>query len=132
MNLLHFYFKSLSNKITAIVVSITFIALLTTIIFVMFFAYEHEKKELLNNSNSFAHLIGQNSTAAILYHDSSTIIETLSSLSFIDSIVAANIVDQDDNIMASFYSENNKLKLLEIFTPSTVNDEVLQNYFKSI
>ena len=36
------------------------------------------------------------------------------------------------SIMTSFYSEEKKPKLLEIFTPRTVNDEVLLDYFKSI
>ena len=35
-------------------------------------------------------------------------------------------------ITSSFYSESNKPKLLEIFTPRKVNDEILLNYFKSI
>ncbi len=35
-------------------------------------------------------------------------------------------------IISLFYSESNQPKLLEIFTPRTVNDEVLLNYFKSI
>lgn len=35
-------------------------------------------------------------------------------------------------IITSFYSEEKKPKLLEIFTPRTVNDEVLLDYFKSI
>lgn len=106
MNFLPFHCKSLGNKITAIVISVTFIALLTTIVIMMFFAYEHEKEDLLNSSISISHLIGQNSTAAILYHDSATIKETLSSLSFIDNIVAADIVNQNNKIMASYYSED--------------------------
>ncbi len=35
-------------------------------------------------------------------------------------------------VLQSFYSEENQPKLLEIFTPRKVNDEVLLNYFKSI
>ncbi|WP_053977661.1 2-succinyl-5-enolpyruvyl-6-hydroxy-3-cyclohexene-1-carboxylic-acid synthase [Mangrovimonas xylaniphaga] len=34
--------------------------------------------------------------------------------------------------LADFYNESEQPKLLEIFTPSTVNDEVLLNYFKFI
>lgn len=36
------------------------------------------------------------------------------------------------NELESFYSESNKTKLLEIFTPRTLNDEILLNYFKYI
>mgnify|MGYP001150930523 FL=1 len=35
-------------------------------------------------------------------------------------------------VISSFYSKEKNPKLLEIFTPRTVNDEVLLNYFKSI
>lgn len=35
-------------------------------------------------------------------------------------------------ILSSFYSESHQPKLLEIFTPRTVNDDVLLNYFKHI
>ncbi|MCF6295491.1 MAG: 2-succinyl-5-enolpyruvyl-6-hydroxy-3-cyclohexene-1-carboxylic-acid synthase [Flavobacteriaceae bacterium] len=35
-------------------------------------------------------------------------------------------------VLQSFYSEENQPKLLEIFTPRTINDEILLNYFKSI
>lgn len=36
------------------------------------------------------------------------------------------------NNLSDFYLEENQPKLLEIFTPSTINDEVLLNYFKYI
>jgi len=35
-------------------------------------------------------------------------------------------------VISSFYSKETPPKLLEIFTPRTINDEVLLNYFKSI
>ncbi|WP_461599358.1 thiamine pyrophosphate-dependent enzyme, partial [Winogradskyella sp.] len=37
-----------------------------------------------------------------------------------------------DSVMDEFYSVSKKPKLLEIFTPSTVNDQVLLDYFKFI
>ncbi len=44
----------------------------------------------------------------------------------------ASDISEISNNMSSFYIDNQKPKLLEIFTPRTVNDEVLLNYFKSI
>ncbi|MCB0456150.1 MAG: 2-succinyl-5-enolpyruvyl-6-hydroxy-3-cyclohexene-1-carboxylic-acid synthase [Flavobacteriaceae bacterium] len=41
-------------------------------------------------------------------------------------------MDSLENVLKSFYSEGNKPKLLEIFTPSKINDEVLKNYFTAI
>ena len=36
------------------------------------------------------------------------------------------------SVLQSFYSDGNQPKLLEIFTPRTINDDVLLNYFKQI
>ena len=36
------------------------------------------------------------------------------------------------NVLQSFYKENNQPKLLEVFTPQRINDEILLNYFKFI
>jgi len=44
----------------------------------------------------------------------------------------ANSIPQINNEMHSFYNNGEKPKLLEIFTPRTINDEILLNYFKSI
>jgi 2-succinyl-5-enolpyruvyl-6-hydroxy-3-cyclohexene-1-carboxylate synthase len=46
--------------------------------------------------------------------------------------VSASNENELTSVLQSFYSEENKPKLLEIFTPRTVNDEILLNYFKSI
>ena len=43
--------------------------------------------------------------------------------------VSATNEDELNSILSSFFSEENKPKLLEIFTPSTVNDTILLNYF---
>ena len=46
--------------------------------------------------------------------------------------VTASSLDSLTEEMSSFYINSESPKLLEIFTPSTVNDEVLLNYFKFI
>jgi len=43
--------------------------------------------------------------------------------------VSATNKDELNLILSSFFLEDNKPKLLEIFTPSTVNDTILLNYF---
>ena len=44
----------------------------------------------------------------------------------------ADSKDSISKALINFYEGSNSPKLLEIFTPSTVNDEVLLNYFKFI
>jgi 2-succinyl-5-enolpyruvyl-6-hydroxy-3-cyclohexene-1-carboxylate synthase len=46
-------------------------------------------------------------------------------------IKAANEAELKDNLQ-SLYSKGNKPKLLEVFTPKHLNDEVLLNYFKFV
>ncbi|EGV44896.1 2-succinyl-5-enolpyruvyl-6-hydroxy-3-cyclohexene-1-carboxylate synthase [Bizionia argentinensis JUB59] len=46
-------------------------------------------------------------------------------------VTASNAI-QVKNKLKDFYSESEKPKILEIFTPRTVNDEVLLNYFKFV
>ena len=48
-----------------------------------------------------------------------------------DYAKAENETELND-CLTSFYKENNQPKLLEVFTPKSLNDEVLLNYFKSI
>jgi len=49
----------------------------------------------------------------------------------VDYQKVSNVSDLEDNL-SSFYSGNQKPKLLEVFTPRTVNDTVLINYFKHL
>ena len=46
--------------------------------------------------------------------------------------VSASNENELSSVLQSFYSDENQPKLLEIFTPRTLNDEILLNYFKSI
>jgi len=46
--------------------------------------------------------------------------------------IAANSKENISDALVNFYEESNSPKLLEIFTPSAVNDEVLLNYFQFI
>ncbi|MDT0559417.1 2-succinyl-5-enolpyruvyl-6-hydroxy-3-cyclohexene-1-carboxylic-acid synthase [Ichthyenterobacterium sp. W332] len=57
--------------------------------------------------------------------------ENLCKMYGIDYLSAKNLNQLSDTI-TDFYTDNDKPKLLEIFTPSTLNDEVLLNYFKFI
>ena len=45
-----------------------------------------------------------------------------------------SVSDRSDlkNALEVFYQASNKPKILEVFTPSTKNDEVLLNYFNYI
>jgi len=45
---------------------------------------------------------------------------------------SASSVDSLSKGLANFYGNSEQPKLLEVFTPSTINDEVLLNYFKFI
>jgi len=45
---------------------------------------------------------------------------------------SANSDVEVENKLASFFEKSEKPKLLEIFTPRTLNDEILMNYFKFI
>ncbi|WP_412985509.1 2-succinyl-5-enolpyruvyl-6-hydroxy-3-cyclohexene-1-carboxylic-acid synthase [Pontimicrobium sp. IMCC45349] len=45
---------------------------------------------------------------------------------------SANSKETLTNALQSFYSNSNKPKLLEVFTPRTTNDDVLLSYFKGI
>ncbi len=45
---------------------------------------------------------------------------------------SANTIEYLEEILPKFYSESQSPKLIEIFTPRTLNDDVLLNYFKAI
>jgi len=44
----------------------------------------------------------------------------------------ANSIEGLTEALSNFYEAGKSPKLMEVFTPSTINDEVLLNYFKSI
>ncbi len=46
--------------------------------------------------------------------------------------VSANSLHEVSSALKNFYTENERPKVLEIFTPSNVNDEILLQYFKYI
>lgn len=45
---------------------------------------------------------------------------------------SATTMESVENALKNFYSEGNKPKLLEVFTPSEINDKVLKDYFTAI
>ncbi len=109
-------FRSLGGKITFITVLVTFIALSITIATMLAFSFKKEKEDLIGNSNSLALLIGQNSTAVILYRDHDTANEILSTLEPINSIIGGRLLDASDKILAEYYSnlENNTLLVRQL------------------
>lgn len=40
----------------------------------------------------------------------------------------ANNIEETKEVLSSFYNESDKPKLLEIFTPSDLNDKILKDY----
>ncbi|TYP98224.1 2-succinyl-5-enolpyruvyl-6-hydroxy-3-cyclohexene-1-carboxylate synthase [Tenacibaculum adriaticum] len=90
---------------------------------------------LINNSGGgiFKIIPGPKSTNAINYFETphSLTAEHLAKM-FAFEYQSANTLDEVENKLMSFYAESHQPKILEIFTPSDINDVVLQQYFKSL
>ncbi len=90
------------QKILAIIFFCSFIALLTSLIFFIFFSTIRLRENLVQEMNVLAEIIGNRSTAAIEFLDQKTAYENLAALSARRSVVTACIYDSEDTNFAAY------------------------------
>ncbi len=93
------------QKILAIIFFCSFIALLTSLIFFIFFSTVRLRENLVQEMNVLAEIIGNRSTASIQFLDQKTATENLTSLSARKSVKTACIYDVNDEVFA-FYARS--------------------------
>ncbi len=90
---------------------------------------------LLNNSGGgiFKIIPGPKTTNALPYFETPHTLtaEHLAKM-FNFEYQSANTINEVEKELSSFYMDSKQSKILEIFTPSNLNDVVLQQYFKSL
>ena len=90
---------------------------------------------LINNSGGgiFKIIPGPKTTNALSYFETkhNLTAEHLAKMYGFDYSKASSLEDVE-NSLSTFYTESNQPKILEICTPSDINDVILQNYFKSL
>jgi diguanylate cyclase (GGDEF)-like protein len=98
------HFESHAEKITLFVVLVTVISLFLSNILAQYSVFEREKRELIEETRSIAGLIGENSTAAILFNDEKTLNRTLATLEQMKSIIGAQIYDVKGQKRGEYFS----------------------------
>lgn len=98
------YFLTLPirQKILAIIFFCSFIALLTSLVFFIFFSTVRLKENLAEEMSVLAEIIGNRSSAAIEFLDQKTAGENLASLSARKSVRMACLYDANDMVFASY------------------------------
>ncbi len=90
------------QKILAIIFLCSFLALLTSLIFFIFFSTVRLRENLVQEMNVLAEITGSRSSAALEFLDNKTAKENLAALAARDSVRLACIYDVNDDLFASF------------------------------
>ena len=88
---------------------------------------------VINNSGGgiFRFIPGPKSSGALDYFETSHNLNASHLCKMFDfDYVSAKSVNDLKDVLNTFYQEQNKPKLLEVFTPNLLNDKVLKEYFK--
>ena len=97
-----FLMLPIRQKILAIIFFCSFIALLTSLIFFIFFSTVRLRENLVQETSVLAEIVGNRSTAAIEFLDQKTAGENLAALSARRSIRTACIYDSTEEVFATY------------------------------
>jgi signal transduction histidine kinase len=93
---------SFNTKLTVLIQLITLLSLIIISIFDIFYANEHNKKSLLQESKTLSHLIGDYSVVPLTFFDQEAAKQLLKSLQEIENINQAILFDIENNLFSSY------------------------------
>jgi len=99
---------TIKNKLTFIVMLASSVALLVACIVFIIYDRSNTRKEMVNNLEILADIIGSNSTAAITFDSKSDADETLTALKAEKHIVAACIYDENGEMFSKYIRDKGK------------------------
>jgi len=94
---------SIKRKMTLIIMLTTSIALLLSCVAMITYDWFLSKQSLTRRIDTLAEIIGQNSTAALIFDDPGNAAEILEALRTESHIVSASIYTDDDSLFARYY-----------------------------
>ncbi|MEA3307818.1 MAG: ATP-binding protein [Elusimicrobiota bacterium] len=108
---------SINVKITALVVGVTFLALLLMFASLTWISSVRDRKHLVRNTTIAARMVAEYSVGSLAFSYEKEVKDTLRKLSFLEYINYAAIYDGEGNLFAD-YGSNKKVKIpSEIITP---------------